>query len=257
MGSANHHTSLLTGGDSKRATQDSPRSRTHESSCPQSYMVAWNRQRHRGENTWCKPCFKTRKAPQAAPLSPWSWPTAPWQRIHVDFATHQSNHYPIIVDAHSKWPEVIGPMKTTTVEATANAMRNSFARYGLPKQIICDNGPPFQSAEYEEFLRQNGIQRILVSPYHPSSNGLDELFVQTFKHSLASSTSDPSCTLQQRIQNFLLSYRSTQHATTGSSPVKLFLQRELRICLSFVRPDLATHESNQQEKMKMHHDKHT
>ena len=204
----------------------------------------------------CKQCFKTRKAPQVAPLSPWSWPTAPWQRIHIDFATHQSNHYLIVVDAHSKWPEVIGPMKTTTAEATANALRNIFARYGLPKQIVSDNGPPFQSAEYEEFLRQNGIQRILVSPYHPSSNGLAERFVQTFKHSLESSASDPACSLQQRIQNFLLSYRSTQHATTGSSPAKLFLQRELRTRLSLVKPDLATHVSCQQEKMKMHHDQH-
>ncbi|XP_022809287.1 uncharacterized protein K02A2.6-like [Stylophora pistillata] len=62
----------------------------------------------------CKQCFQTRKAPQAASLSPWSWPTAPWQRVRVDFATHQSNHYLIVADAHSKWPEVIGPMKTTT-----------------------------------------------------------------------------------------------------------------------------------------------
>lgn len=53
-------------------------------------------------------CFKTRKAPPVAPLFPWSWPTAPWQRVHVDFATYQSNHYLIMVDAHSKWPEVVG-----------------------------------------------------------------------------------------------------------------------------------------------------
>lgn len=81
-------------------------------------------------------------------------------------------------------------------------------------------------------------------------------FVQTFKHSLESSASDPSGTLQQRIQNFLRSYRSTQHATTGSSPAKLFLQGELRTRLSLVRPDLATHVSCQQKKMKMRHDKH-
>ena len=80
-----------------------------------------------------------------------------------------------MVDAHCKWPEVIGPMKTTAYP-TINAMRNIFARYGLVTQVLSDNGPPFQSAEYEEFLRQNGIQRILVSPYHPSSNGLDKRF---------------------------------------------------------------------------------
>ena len=49
---------------------------------------------------------------------------------------------------------------------------------------------------------------------------------------------------------------STQHSTTRSSPAKLFLQRELRSRLSLVRPVLATHVSNQQEKMKMHDDKY-
>ena len=41
----------------------------------------------------CQPCNKTRRAPPASPLLPWSWPTAPWQRVHVDFATHQAKHY--------------------------------------------------------------------------------------------------------------------------------------------------------------------
>ena len=89
-----------------------------------------------------------------------------------------------MVDAHSKWPEVIDPMKTTTAESTANALRSIFARYGLPTQVVSDNGPPFSSAEYGEFLQQNGVQRVLVSPYHPYSNGLAERFVQTFKHAL-------------------------------------------------------------------------
>ena len=176
----------------------------------------------------CQPCNKTLKAPPVSPLLPWSWPTAPWQRIQVDFATHQAKHYLIMVDAHSKWPEVIGPTKTKTADSTINAMRNVFARYGLPTQVVSDNGPPFQSAEYEEFLRQIGIQRIFVSPYHPSSNGLAERFVQTFKYAMESSADDPASSIQRRIQNFLLSYRSTPHATTGSSSGKLFLQRELR-----------------------------
>ena len=161
-----------------------------------------------------------------------------------------------MVDAHSKWPEVIGPMKTTTAAAITNAMRSIFARYGLPNQIVSNNGPPFQSAEYQEFLQQSGIQRVLVSTYHPSSNGLAERFVQTSKYALESSASDPSCSLQQRICNFLLSYRSTPQATTGSSPAKLFLQKELRTRLSQVRPDLTSHVLGQQSKMKMHHDKH-
>ena len=41
----------------------------------------------------CQPCNKTLRVPPASPLLPWSWPTAPWQRVHVDFATHQAKHY--------------------------------------------------------------------------------------------------------------------------------------------------------------------
>ena len=153
------------------------------------------------------------------------------------------------------WPEVIDPMKTTTADSTINAMRNIFARYGLPAQVVSDNGPPFQSAEYEEFLQQNSIQIILVSPYHPSSNGLAEQFAQMFKHAMESSADDPASSIQWQIQNFLLSYRSTPHATTSSSHTKLFLQRELRTQLSLVTLDIGSLMASQQDKMKCNHDK--
>ena len=156
--------------------------------------------------------------------------------MHSRRFCHPSKHYLIMVDAHSKWPEVIDPMKSIAADSTANAMRNIFSRYGLRTQIVIDNGTPFQSAEYEEFLRQSGIHRILVSPYHPSSNGLTKRFVQTFKCAMESSADGPASFIRRRIQNFLLSYRSIPHATTGSSPVKLFLQQELRTRLSVVTP---------------------
>ena len=78
-----------------------------------------------------------------------------------------------------------------------------------------------------------------------------------FKLSLESSASEPACTLQQKIQNFLLSYRCTRHTTTGFFPAKIFPAKRIAyMSLSLVRPDLATRVSCQQEKMMMHHDKH-
>ena len=41
-------------------------------------------------------------------LHPWLWPAKPWQSIHVDFAgPFMGKMFLIVVDAHSKWPEVI------------------------------------------------------------------------------------------------------------------------------------------------------
>ena len=148
-------------------------------------------------------------------------------------------------------------MRSTDAAATISVLSNLFTRYGFPEQVVSDNGPPFQSKEYGDFLKLNGVQRVLVSPspYHPAANGQAERFVQTFKKFLQASEGDG--TLQLRIQNFLLSYRSTQHATAGTSPAKLFLQRELRTRLSLVHPDISLHVINNQTKMKTYYDRHT
>lgn len=54
----------------------------------------------------CPQRIQTRNAPPSAPLFPWTWPSGPWKRIHIDFATHEEKHYLVLVDAYSKWPEV-------------------------------------------------------------------------------------------------------------------------------------------------------
>ena len=79
--------------------------------------------------------------------------------------------------------------------------------------------------------------------------------MQTFKYAIESSAEDPASSIQRRTQNFLLSYRSTPHATNGSSLAKLFLQRELHTRLSLVTPDIGSRVASQQNKMKCNHDK--
>ena len=46
----------------------------------------------------------------------------------------------IVVDAHSKWPEVI-QMTPTSTEQTVIALQQLFARFGLPLQLVSYNGP--------------------------------------------------------------------------------------------------------------------
>ena len=58
----------------------------------------------------------------------------------------------IMVDAHSKWPEVI-PMTVTSAEKTVIEMRRVFATPGLPCQIVSDNGAQFTSFHFAEFLK--------------------------------------------------------------------------------------------------------
>ena len=81
-------------------------------------------------------------------------------------------------------------MRSTDAATTISVLSNLFTRYGYPEQVVSDNGPPFQSREYGDFLKRNSDERVLVSPYHPAANGQVERFVQTFKKFLKSSTKD-------------------------------------------------------------------
>jgi len=195
----------------------------------------------------CTGCQKTKATPTVAPLMPWVWPSVPWYRIHIDFAEKDGRHYLLIIDSHSKWPEVCY-MKTTTAEATIKELRNIFARNGLPRQLVSDNGPPFQSAEFKTFMRMNGVSHILVSPYHPASNGAAERFVQSFKRALAAAKND-DYNVQQQIARFLLTYRTTPHATTGVTPAHLFMGRELRTRLSLAKPSVHDKVQSKQSTM--------
>ena len=126
-------------------------------------------------------CQAVMQAPAAAPLHPWVWPSRPWQRIHIDFAgTFLGKMYFLFIDAHSKWGEVFQMTQTTTTK-TVKLLRQLFASYGLPEQVVSDNGPQFVSEEFRQFMRGNGIRHFQCAPYHPASNGLVERFVRTFK----------------------------------------------------------------------------
>ena len=116
-------------------------------------------------------------------------------------------------------------MSSTTSQATIHALRQLFAIYGLPQQLVLDNGPQFSSVEFATFLARNGVKHIRSSPYHPSTNGLAEHFVCTLKQAMKRSNLPD---LHQKLMNFLLSYRSTPHSTTNTTPTELFLPQSLR-----------------------------
>ena len=110
-----------------------------------------------------------------------------------------------------------------------------YSAYGFPEQIVTDNGPQFRANEFSHFLKSNGVKHITSSPYHPSTNGLAERFVQTFKAAMRMGASDiPD--VPHRLAEFLLAYRATPHATTSRSPSELFLGRPVRTRLDLIRP---------------------
>ena len=155
----------------------------------------------------------------------------------MDFIRPFVNQMSLVeVDACSKWPEVLR-MSTTTGASTVNALRLLFSAYGLPEQLVPDNGPQFTSYKFEEFFKVNEITNTLSALQNPSSNGENERMVRIFKEAMKLKKAELG-NLNQKIAAFLLSYRSTPHSTTKCTPAQLFLGRQLRTRLILLRLDL-------------------
>ena len=167
-------------------------------------------------------------------MKSWEWPEKPWTRLRIDHAGPlEGKTLLIVVNAHSKWIDV-HVVPSTSATATINKLRTTFSVHGLPQTIVSDNGSAFTSAEFQEFLRQNGIEHIRSPPYHPSSNGLAERAVQTVKEGLKKMKG----TLEVRLDRFLFNYRVTPQATTGIAPAELLMARRLRTHLDLLYPSV-------------------
>ena len=119
---------------------------------------------------------------------------------------------------------------------------------------MTDNGSNFMSSEFKSFLQKNGIRRITSAPYHPSSNGLVERAVRTFKQGTKKQSDG---TVDTKLNRFLPSYRITPQSTTGESPAQLRWGRSLRSHLDLLRPDVGIKVHAAQSRQKKQHDKHS
>lgn len=81
--------------------------------------------------------------------------------------------------------QACGDQRAATVKARLQAI---FECYGLPDQILCDNGSPWcgsgRHSHLSVWLLRLGIHMIHGRPHHPQTQGKDERFHRTLKEDL-------------------------------------------------------------------------
>ena len=126
----------------------------------------------------------------------------------IYFAEKDCNNFLVVIDSHSKWLEV-KHMTSTTSQRTIAVLRDLFSSYGLPEEVVSDNGPQFVSHDFTNFMNMNGIKHTLIPPYHPASNGAAERSVQILKQELRKQVASHhegqlKLTIEHRLAHFLL-----------------------------------------------------
>ncbi|KFD49836.1 LOW QUALITY PROTEIN: hypothetical protein M513_09303 [Trichuris suis] len=160
---------------------------------------------------------------------------------HLRLYIAKGRSFLIILDSYSKWLEVL-PVVAQYTKILICELRRVFATHGLPGTIVSDNGSPFTSSEFGEFLRRNAIRHARVAPYHPSSSGQAERMIQTAKDALHRMQSGD---LSQRLASFLLSQHTLPRVTTGRSPAEMLMNRPLRTRLDRLHPDWSSEQNRE------------
>ena len=144
--------------------------------------------------SWCKTCercqqSKTTRHTKSIP-GRFREATSRFQMVHMDIvgplppASDGSCYVLTMIDRSSRWMEVV-PLKSIVAEQVAFAFYSHWvARFGVPLELITDQGRQFESKLFKELSMFIGFHRLRTSPYHPQSNGLLERFHRTLKSSL-------------------------------------------------------------------------
>ena len=98
-----------------------------------------------------------------------------------------------------------------------------FANEGYLKEIISDNGSPFNSQEFAEFLSSHGVRHTSSSPHYPQSNGFIEHQIQTVKNLLYKAVDAGT----RSFQEVLSELRSTKIGNGLPSPAETLHGRSL------------------------------
>ena len=84
------------------------------------------------------------------------------------FPSSFRNEYILLgVDYISKWVEAI-PSRTNDTKVVVKFLReNIFARFGMLRTIISDQGPHFNNRSFAALLKRHSNVHRLTTPYHP------------------------------------------------------------------------------------------
>ena len=189
-------------------------------------------------------CQTVTKPTPPDPLCPTELPPGPWQDLAIDLpGPLPTVEFILVVIGYYSCYYETRIMRAITSEMKINVLQEIFSRHSLPQTLTLDNGRQLVSDEFEGYLEQLGIEHIRTKPKWTQATSEVERQNQSILRRLWIVHSEGR-DWRKELQTYLLAYRATPHATTGSSPAKLLFGCELRAKL----PHLAASVRNQFEK---------
>jgi len=174
----------------------------------------------------CLACQAVEKQTKHTTLKNTQIPDNVWDAVNIDYlGPLPSGHYLfVLIDQRSRFP-LVDFTKSTNAQKAISSLTKTFSMYGNPKTIVSDNGPPFTSKQFGDFLKSRGIDHRKVTPLWPQANGEAERFMRPLKKTIQTAHVEKK-NIESEVENFLFAYRNTPHSTTKVSPAELMFNRK-------------------------------
>ena len=113
-------------------------------------------------------------------------------------------------------------------------------RFGIPKSIVSNNGPQFDSQVYRNFCHKLKIKILYSTPRYPQSNGLVEASNKTLLTALKKRFDSAKGKWVDELPEVLWAYRTTARKPTGISPFTITFGMEAIIPMEIGMPTIQT-----------------
>ena len=194
----------------------------------------------------CEACARRATKPPRQGLLEQDFVTAPGDRVAVDVAgplveSKSGNRFILVfTDYFTKWSEAVATRDHTTDTVVRQFKDVWITRYGPPTNLHSDQGREFEAHVFQEVCRLLKINKTRTCPYSPQSNGQVERHNRTIGNMLSKVLVELDREdWDSYLQDVMMAYRTTVHASTGYTPAMMHLGREIVVPLDLVygKPD--------------------
>ena len=144
----------------------------------------------------------------------------------------------VATDYLTKWVEAKATTKNDARTTAIFLYENVFTRYGLPLEIVSDQGVHFVNEVVEFLLAEFMITHKRSAPYHPQTNGLAESTNKTLCTALTKVVSKSRSDWAEKLHSVLWAYRIAYKTATGVTPFELVFGLNAITPLDYLVPTL-------------------
>jgi hypothetical protein len=170
----------------------------------------------------------------------------PFDRWALDFIgpinppSNQKVYILVCTDYMTKWVEAKALHRATEEAVIKFLFTDIFTRFGMPRELVTDGGPPFSSHGFKATLQKYHIQQRMTTPYHPQANGQVESTNKVIEAILTKTVKENRKDWSNRLLEALWAYRTTWRNTTGFSPYELVYGKSVVFPVEFEIKTLRT-----------------